>query len=168
MRRFHIGIIFLAMIGVWFGLAPTVFAGDNAAGTHKKILVNIERQMLIAVESNKLVFEYDVVTGRPHKETHPGNFTITRKFKDYTSKTYGSPMPYTMFFTKDGKAIHGTQWATVRSYLHAYITESVGSQGCVGLSEEDAKKLFNWAPIGTPILILEGNTHENERLNAYK
>jgi lipoprotein-anchoring transpeptidase ErfK/SrfK len=38
----------------------------------------------------------------------------------------------------------------------------------VGLSEEDAKELFNWAPIGTPILILEGNTHENERLNAYK
>jgi lipoprotein-anchoring transpeptidase ErfK/SrfK len=156
------------MIILGFGLAPSAFAADKAVGVNKKILVNIERQMLIAVEANKLVFEYDVVTGRPNKETHPGNFTITRKFKDYTSKTYGSPMPYTMFFTKDGKAIHGTQWATVRSYLHAYITESVGSQGCVGLSEEDAKKLFNWAPVGTPILVLEGNTHENERLNAYK
>jgi lipoprotein-anchoring transpeptidase ErfK/SrfK len=168
MRRFNIGIIFLAVIIICFGWAPTVITEGNAAGTRKKILVNIERQMLIAVEANKLVFEYDVVTGRPNKETHPGNFTITRKFKDYTSKTYGSPMPYTMFFTKDGKAIHGTQWAAVRSYLHAYITESVGSQGCVGLSEGDAKELFNWAPIGTPILILEGNTHENERLNAYK
>jgi len=168
MKRFTIGIIFLAMIILCFGLTSTLFAEDNDAATNKKILVNIERQMLIAVEANKLVFEYDVVTGRPNKETHPGNFTITRKFKDYTSKTYGSPMPYTMFFTKDGKAIHGTQWATVRSYLHAYITESVGSQGCVGLSEEDAKELFKWAPVGTPILILEGRAHEDERLNAYK
>jgi len=69
--------------------------------------------------------------------------------------TYDVEMPYTMFFTEDGKAIHGTKWATVRSYLHAYITESVGSQGCVGLSEEDAKALFEWAPLGTRVDIVE-------------
>ena len=96
MKSFYIGIIFLAMIIADFGSALTVFAEDNAGGTNKKILVNIERQMLIAVEANKLVFEYDVLTGRPNKE------------------------------------------------------------------------LFKWAPVGTPILILEGRAHENERLNAYK
>jgi hypothetical protein len=62
----------------------------------EKILVNIERQVLIAVEANERVFEYDVVTGRPNKETHPGAFAIIKRFKDYTSKTYGSPMPYTI------------------------------------------------------------------------
>lgn len=168
MRRLLVGIILLSMIILCFGLAPSAFAVDKAAGVNKKILVNIERQILIAVEANKRVFEYDVVTGRPNKETHPGKFAITRKYEDYTSKTYGSEMPYTMFFTKDGKAIHGTKWATVRSYLHAYITESVGSQGCVGLTEEDAREIFKWAPVGTPIVILEGREHENERLNAYK
>jgi len=121
MRRFCIGIIFVTMIMFGFGLAPSAFAADKAAGNNKKIMVNIDNQTLIAVEANKRVFEYDVVTGRPNKETHPGKFAITRKFEDYTSKTYGSPMPYSMFFTKDGKAIHGTQWATVRSYLHAYM-----------------------------------------------
>jgi lipoprotein-anchoring transpeptidase ErfK/SrfK len=59
-----------------------------------------------------------------------------------------------MFFSKDGKAIHGTEWATIRSYLHAYVTESVGSHGCVGLTEEDARTLFNWAPKGMLIEIL--------------
>ena len=40
--------------------------------------------------------------------------------------------------------------------------------GCVGLTEYDARELFEWAPIGTPIVILEGRDHENERLYAYK
>jgi lipoprotein-anchoring transpeptidase ErfK/SrfK len=168
MRCICIAKIFFAMVISCVGLVPAAFAGDKDLGTNKKILVNIERQILIAVEANKRVFEYDVVTGRPNKETHPGKFDITRKHEDYTSKTYGSEMPYTMFFTKDGKAIHGTKWATVRSYLHAYITESVGSQGCVGLSEEDAREIFKWASVGTSIVILEGREHENERLNAYK
>ena len=71
-------------------------------------------------------------------------------------------MPYSMFFSKDGKAIHGTQWVTVRSYLHAYVTESVGSHGCVGLSREDAKILFDWAPVGTPIEVVEEKMVEVE------
>ena len=168
MRRVNKTIISLATIIACVGLAHSSFAGDKSLGNNKKILVNIERQILIAVEANKRVYEYDVITGRPNKETHPGTFAISRKYKDYTSKTYGSEMPYTMFFTKDGKAIHGTKWATIRSYLHAYITESVGSMGCVGLTEDDARELFGWAPVGTTIVILEGRDHENERLNAYK
>ena len=69
-------------------------------------------------------------------------------------------MPYSMFFSEDGKAIHGTQWAAVRSFLHSYLTESVGSQGCVGLAEDDAKTLFAWAPVGTPVVILDMEEEE--------
>jgi hypothetical protein len=58
------------MIILCFGLAPSAFAADKTVGVNKKILVNIERQILIAVEANKRVFEYDVVTGRPNKETN--------------------------------------------------------------------------------------------------
>jgi lipoprotein-anchoring transpeptidase ErfK/SrfK len=85
---------------------------------------------------------------------------VFRKHKDYTSKTYGAEMPYTMFFTEDGKAIHGTEWATVRSYIHAYLTEHVGSMGCVGLTEENAEKVFAWAPVGTRIVVVEEETQE--------
>ena len=154
MRRFGIGIIFLAMISFSFGLTSSAFAAGKGAVSNKQIVVIIDSQVLLAMEGTRVVYEHDVVTGRPKKETHPGDYRISRKFKDYTSKTYGSPMPYSMFFSKDGKAIHGTQWATIRSYLHAYITESVGSQGCVGLTKEDAKTLFDWAPIGTPIEVM--------------
>jgi lipoprotein-anchoring transpeptidase ErfK/SrfK len=155
-------IIFLIMIIFGFGLTPSAFAAEKGTGINKKIVVIIDTQVLLAMEGSQVVYEYDVVTGRPKKETHPGDYRISRKYKDYTSKTYGSPMPYSMFFSKDGKAIHGTQWATVRSYLHAYVTESVGSHGCVGLSEEDAKTLFGWAPVGTPIEVMADQIMEAE------
>jgi hypothetical protein len=129
MRRSYIRILFLVVIILSFGLVPTTFAAGKGAVSNKKIVVIIDSQILLAMEGTRIVYEYDVVTGRPKKETHPGDYRVSRKYKDYTSKTYGSPMPYSMFFSKDGKAIHGTQWATIRSYLHAYITESVGSQG---------------------------------------
>ena len=154
MRRCYLGIIFLAMIIFSFGPVSGTFAAEKSTGIDKKIVVIIDTQVLLAMEGNKVVYEYDVVTGRPKKETHPGDYRISRKYEDYTSKTYGSPMPYSMFFSQDGKAIHGTQWATLRSYLHAYVTESVGSHGCVGLTKEDAKALFDWVPVGTPIEVM--------------
>jgi lipoprotein-anchoring transpeptidase ErfK/SrfK len=138
----------------------TAFAKDSEAGPRKVILVNVEQQVLYALDDFKIVYEFDVVTGRPGKETTTGKFTVTRKIEDYTSKKYKVPMPYTMFFSKDGKAIHGTKWATLRSYVHAYITESVGSMGCVGLTEDDARALFEWTPVGTPIAILDEATEE--------
>ena len=168
MRYFYTGSLFLAMIIVCLGSVHITFAEENDTKSDKKIVVNVDRQKLSAVENNKLVYEFDVVTGRPGKETEAGKYKTNSKYEDYTSKKYGSPMPYTMFFSQDGKAIHGTKLATVRSYLHMYITESVGSQGCVGLTEDDAKALFDWAPIGTSILIYEGRPHEGERLKRYK
>jgi lipoprotein-anchoring transpeptidase ErfK/SrfK len=126
----------------------------------KIIYVVTEEQKLYAWEGNTLTYEFDVVTGRPGKETHPGVFNVSRKYEDYTSKTYGAEMPYTMFFTDDGKAIHGTNWATLRSYVHAYVHESVGSMGCVGLTTDDARTMFEWAPMGTRIVVLQEETEE--------
>jgi lipoprotein-anchoring transpeptidase ErfK/SrfK len=127
--------------------------GDKAK-KEKEIQVFIEQQVLVAMEDGKEIYSFDIVTGRDSKETTAGKYKIFRKHEKYTSKTYGSEMPYTMFFTEDGKAIHGTQMATLRSYLHSYLTESVGSEGCVGLTDDNAKALFEWAPVGTPVLVM--------------
>lgn len=149
---------------VLFVLSGTIAAEEPAAPEaeaapvpyiDKMIFVNTDTQTLTAWDENEKVFEFDVVTGQPGKETHAGRFTITRKHRDYTSQTYGSEMPFTMFFTEDGKAFHGTSLATVRSYLHAYLTESVGSMGCVGMTDDNAEALFDWAPIGTTVIIVD-------------
>jgi len=129
-------------------------AWGSEAIKKKEIQVFIERQVLVALENGEEIYSFDIVTGRDEKETTVGRYKIFQKHKKYTSKKYGSEMPYTMFFTKDGKAIHGTTMATLRSYLHSYLTESVGSQGCVGLTDDNAKVLFGWAPVGTPVIVI--------------
>jgi len=156
-RHFATALIILAL-SVCLTVPGISVAGDG--GGPKIIYVVTDDQKLFAWEGNELVYEFDVVTGRPGKETHPGVFNISRKYEDYTSKKYGSEMPYSMFFTVDGKAIHATKWATVRSYLHAYLVESVGSHGCVGLTLENAEKLFTWAPMHTRIVVLEEESEE--------
>ena len=160
MRRFQILMQFGVIMIVSLGLMLTAFVEDSDAGPKKAILVNVHDQVLYAVDDFKIVYEYDVITGRPGKETTAGKFTVFKKIEDYTSKKYKVEMPYTMFFSKDGKAVHGTKWATLRSYLHAYITESVGSMGCVGLTEDDARTLFDWTPVGTPVVILDEATED--------
>ena len=147
--------MFLA--GIALAIASTAWSGDHEQG--KVIQVYIDRQILVALENGEEVYSFDIVTGRDGKETSAGRYKIFRKHEKYTSKTYGSEMPYTMFFTQDGKAIHGTQMATLRSYLHSYLTDSVGSEGCVGLTDDNAMALFEWAPLGTPVIVIAG---ENE------
>lgn len=71
MKPLYMGILFGAIIIACFGSAHTAFAEDNAAGNNKKIVVIIDSQILLAMDGTKIIYEYDVVTGRPKKETHP-------------------------------------------------------------------------------------------------
>ncbi len=151
-----------SVFGVFVLIMACTAWGDQPPGK-KEIHVFIERQILVALENGEEIYNFDIVTGRDGKETTAGRYKIFRKHEKYTSKTYGSEMPYTMFFTEDGKAIHGTQMATLRSYLHSYLTESVGSQGCVGLTDDNALALFEWAPVGTPVVVVSEETDNGDR-----
>lgn len=140
----------------------TLALSCSQSWAEKRIVVDLDRQVVSAWENNEILHEFDAVTGTCAKWTHPGAYSIYRKVEDYTSKTYNSPMPYTMFFTKDGKAIHGTSFATIRSYLHAYVTDEVGSKGCVGISDDNAKTLFEWAIVGTTVEVLNSARNPDE------
>jgi hypothetical protein len=99
--------------GLLYNICVVIFTGfllfvvSTAWGSEaikkKEIRVFIERQILVALEDDEEIYSSDVVTGRDEKETTVGRYKIFRKHKKFTSKTYGSEMPYTMFFTKDDK-----------------------------------------------------------------
>ena len=159
----HFGSTFISIVSLIILAGLLIIPSSALSGEvapKKEIQVYIEQQVLVALENGEEVYNFDIVTGRDGKETTAGRYKIFRKHEKYTSKTYGSEMPYTMFFTKDGKAIHGTQMATLRSYLHSYLTESVGSQGCVGLTDDNAKALFDWAPMGTTVVVINEQKQE--------
>jgi hypothetical protein len=142
------------------GIALSLLLSNSSAGSQseipKTIIVDIERQKLFAYSGETEVYEFDCVTGRTGKETELGHFVIHKKVPDYFSNTYKTDMPYSLFFSEDGKAIHQTKDALLRSYVKYLGANSVGSHGCVGLSEENARTLYSWASVGTGVEIVRG------------
>lgn len=72
--------------------------------------------------------------------TKTGNHRVYYKDIDHISSIFGSPMPYSMFFY-GGQAIHESTFRTP------------GSHGCINVTHNDAKKLWNNSPVGTPVSV---------------
>ncbi len=72
--------------------------------------------------------------------TRVGNHRVYYKDIDHISSIFGSPMPYSMFFY-GGQAIHESTFSTP------------GSHGCINVTHDDAKKLWNNSPVGTPVSV---------------
>jgi lipoprotein-anchoring transpeptidase ErfK/SrfK len=119
----------------------------------KRIEVLLGRQVLIAYEKEKKAFEFDCATGDRDHPTTMGHYFIIRKYRMYRSHKYNVPMDFAMFFTHDGKAIHKSHAVGPISCLKYAGFDSFGSHGCVRLADSDARALFEWAPVGTPVYV---------------
>ena len=99
------------------------------------IQVNKSTQHMIVTVDGKQLYDWPVSTGRRGYDTPSGSFRPFRMEIDHTSDEWDdAPMPYSMFFTKIGHAIHGT-----------YEQRSLGrpvSHGCVRLSVKNAATLW--------------------------
>ena len=120
----------------------------------KRIEVFLNDQILIAYEDKKEIFKFDCVTWDKDHLTPIGSFLIYRKHEKYTSKKYKVRMDYAMFIYK-GIAIHMAYMVAPMSYLKRFGIDCFGSHGCIRLSEDDAKSLFKWALMGTPVKVLK-------------
>ncbi|MCR4306356.1 MAG: L,D-transpeptidase, partial [Candidatus Yonathbacteria bacterium] len=87
--------------------------------------------------------------------TPRGTFTIFKKtpsrymqgpIPDIADQYYDLPgVPWNLYFTHEGAVIHGAYWHD--SFGSAY------SHGCVNLPPEQARKLYNWADLGTGVIV---------------
>jgi lipoprotein-anchoring transpeptidase ErfK/SrfK len=129
--------------------------GVEVGTTTKRIVVDRSDQKLYAYVGDQLVFWYPVSTGLSLTPTPRGEFTVYKKMPSrymqgplpgITSQYYDLPgVPWDLYFTKEGGTIHGAYWH-----------ENFGrmwSHGCVNLSPQDARAVYNWAPVGTPVLV---------------
>ncbi len=123
--------------------------------TNKKIIVDRSEQKLYAYENDELFMELSISTGLDSLPTPRGTFQIFEKtpsrymqgpLPGISDDYYDLPgVPWTMYFTSGGAAIHGAYWH-----------DNFGvqwSHGCVNLRPEDAEILYNWAPIGTVVIV---------------
>jgi L,D-transpeptidase catalytic domain len=118
----------------------------------KRIEVNLTTQYLIAWEDDVAVNATYVSTGREGFETPEGTFhvLVKKEIEDMEGviggEYYNVPqVPWVMYFTNGGHALHGTYWHSNFGYPM--------SHGCVNLPMDFAEWLYGWAEIGTPVEI---------------
>ncbi|MEM1167579.1 MAG: L,D-transpeptidase [Cyanobacteria bacterium P01_H01_bin.35] len=111
------------------------------------ISIDLSTQRLIAWEGNKAVYAVIVSTGKASTPTRLGTFKIYTKYRTtrMTGPGYDVPdVPYTMYYD-GGMAIHGAYW-------HNRFGTPV-SHGCTNVAVNHAKWLFDWASVGTPVVV---------------
>ena len=102
------------------------------------ILLAIDKatqKMSVFIDGTKK-YDWRVSTGRPSYFTPSGSYTATSMNEVWYSKEWDdAPMPHSIFFTKDGHAIHG-------SYEVKKLGKPV-SHGCVRISPKNAATLYS-------------------------
>jgi L,D-transpeptidase catalytic domain len=109
-----------------------------AAGTAQaKVAITVDKdaQMMTVAVDGVERYHWPVSTGNPSHETPNGSFRTFRMEEDHYSKEFDdAPMPHSIFFTKVGHAIHGTE-------SEGRLGTPV-SHGCVRLSRANATTLY--------------------------
>jgi lipoprotein-anchoring transpeptidase ErfK/SrfK len=112
-----------------------MLAASGAADAKVVISIDKDAQRMSVLVDGVPRYNWAVSTGRPGYDTPTGDFQAFRMEKDHFSKEWDdAPMPYSIFFTEQGHAIHGS-----------YQTKRLGSavsHGCVRIAPGNAAKLF--------------------------
>lgn len=122
--------------------------------TGKYIDVNIATQVMTLFEDGRAVDAYMISSGKRGMDTPKGNFTIQNKAARPWSKRYSLYMPYWQAITPDGLyGIHELpEWPGGYKEGANHLGTPV-SHGCMRLGIGPAKRVYEWAPIGTPVVI---------------
>jgi lipoprotein-anchoring transpeptidase ErfK/SrfK len=114
--------------------------------------VDVTKQIMTLYEKGQPVRTFKVATGVPGADTPIGEFNVeykmpTARFQGVNAggSRYDIPDVHWVLAFMGDYTIHGAYW---RSAFGA-----PGSNGCVSLTDEDAKTVFDWAPEGTRVKI---------------
>ncbi|MCX6765796.1 MAG: L,D-transpeptidase family protein [Candidatus Moranbacteria bacterium] len=120
----------------------------------KYIDLNVESQVMTIFENGKLVDAFLISSGKRGMGTPQGTFHISNKFPRAWSKKYGLFMPYWMALVPSGDfGIHELpEWPGGFKEGAAHLGTPV-SHGCVRLGVGPAQFVYNWAEIGTPVVV---------------
>jgi hypothetical protein len=120
-----------------FLVAATILMLFAAGAAQAKVSITIDKDaqvMTVAVDGVQR-YRWPVSTGIPSRETPNGSFRTFRMEEEHYSKEFDdAPMPHSIFFTKIGHAIHGTD--------SEGRLGTPASHGCVRLSKANATTLY--------------------------
>jgi len=122
--------------------------------TGKLIDINLSQQVMVIFENGMALDAYLVSSGKRGMETPIGDYQIRNKAAKPWSKKYALFMPNWMAVVPSGEfGIHELpEWPGGYKEGANHLGTPV-SHGCVRLGVGAAKRVFDWAEIGTPVVI---------------
>ncbi len=137
----------------------------------KVVVVSLEEEAMRVYQNGQLVKAFFVTTGRPIKPTPPGVWWVEGKQSPTTFKSTApkgspdwypdTPINYAMQYHSGGYFLHDSWWRNDygpgTNFPHEDSSgdsfSAQGSHGCVNISTENAKWLYGFVELFTPVLI---------------
>jgi lipoprotein-anchoring transpeptidase ErfK/SrfK len=129
-----------------------ILGQSTASSGEKRIEVSLSEQRLYMKEGDRIVGSFLISSGK-WTPTPKGEWRIWTKLR-YTRMKGGSKslgtfydlpnVPYTMYYNQ-GYGIHGAYW-------HSNFGQPM-SHGCINMKPEEAGIVYNWASVGTRVII---------------
>jgi LysM repeat protein len=138
------------------GIAPASAEAPapQPTGGNKRIVIDLSEQRLYVYQAGQLLYKWVVSTGMPGADTIPGHFKVLNKLPNAYAYTWGLQMPYWLGIYWAGSLQNGIHalpiMANGQLLWEGYLGQRV-SYGCIILNTENARILYNWAEVGTPV-----------------
>jgi len=120
----------------------------------KFIKIDLSEQKLQLWQDDKMIEEYSVSTGKPGMKTPTGEFQVLGKEENHWSVKYSLYMPYSLRFHSDYFIHELPYWPGGYREGEEHLGAPV-SHGCVRLGIGPAKIVYNWAHVGTKVVVID-------------
>jgi LysM repeat protein len=140
--------------GQSLGPAPAPVA--RVAGSGKRIVVSISRQHLWAYNGTREVYSFVASTGLATSPTKQGTFQVLDKIPNAYASQWNLQMPYWLGIYYVGRIENGIHalpiLASGQRLWSGYLGRPV-SFGCIVLDTLAARQLYQWADVGTLVVV---------------
>jgi tetratricopeptide (TPR) repeat protein len=120
----------------------------------KRIEIDISRQHLWTYEGDALIHSFPVSTGLPGRDTATGHYEVLDKIPMAYSSVWNLQMPYWLgiyYVQNIENGIHALPIRPDGSVMWGGLLGQRASYGCIILSTEAARLVYDWAEIGTKV-----------------
>lgn len=136
-------------------------------GPTRLITLSLQGQRLIAYDRGRPILDTVVTTGRPSLATDVGAMHVIRKDAPWTMHSpwpKGSPEWYpdtpvrmVLWFTSTGEGLHDASWQPDSTLGPGSQNGPFASHGCVHVPLAAVTTLYQWASLGTPVVVYPGD-----------
>jgi lipoprotein-anchoring transpeptidase ErfK/SrfK len=125
------------------------FYWDESKGAPGPVVITVDltARVLSVFEDGHEIGTSAILKGYGDKPTPLGVFPITQKDATHVSNLYDAPMPWMLRLTNDGVSIHGSK-----------VEKGYATNGCIGVPDAFAEKLFRVTHLGDRVIITDGKT----------